>query len=367
MIFYIIMFATLYLTSTKWTVLGSRVLDTDRISDEPLKTVTTISLQNESKSFATSSFPSTTSKQSTDSEAVIKMDKVVQTSNTWIGTQEVTVSQATSTTSSQESAKTWDVIKKITVEPNSLLSVATDKIDLKQFVLSADSRCESHEQCVRQMQIAFQEYCDKIGDKICGSYRLRDFDECSFSNDVSVNNCSANATCTNTYGSYTCQCYKGYDDLNINDPGRNCSQRCFYFDNKCFTLFESTEVDYKTSQLECKEIGGHLANLYNEKHWTDFLKYVRSYNMGSKTTVTNLFLGMTYDPKTNEVFYYNGTKASSSITSNSNLWHSGYPKRDAGYTILLFTLSSGDSSSEQYFTNARPDFMAKYLCELNVH
>ncbi|XP_071477953.1 hyalin-like [Diadema antillarum] len=44
-----------------------------------------------------------------------------------------------------------------------------------------------------------------------------DIDEC-----ISFSDCHANATCTNTYGNFTCECNEGFDDQNIAYPGRSC-------------------------------------------------------------------------------------------------------------------------------------------------
>ncbi|CAJ0580735.1 unnamed protein product, partial [Mesorhabditis spiculigera] len=47
-------------------------------------------------------------------------------------------------------------------------------------------------------------------------------DECA---DPSLNNCHKNATCINTYDSYTCRCNDGFVDLdNLRNPGRQCKK-----------------------------------------------------------------------------------------------------------------------------------------------
>ena len=50
-----------------------------------------------------------------------------------------------------------------------------------------------------------------------------DLDECASADD---NNCDANANCTNTVGSFTCECHPGYVDSSSDYPGRNCVSKC---------------------------------------------------------------------------------------------------------------------------------------------
>ena len=44
-----------------------------------------------------------------------------------------------------------------------------------------------------------------------------DIDECG---DTFANSCSSTATCTNTPGSYTCECYIGYTGDGVNCAGK---------------------------------------------------------------------------------------------------------------------------------------------------
>ncbi|XP_039390878.1 uromodulin-like 1 isoform X2 [Mauremys reevesii] len=50
------------------------------------------------------------------------------------------------------------------------------------------------------------------------SLSIRDYDECEREED----DCSPDASCHNTYGSYQCSCNEGFADLNSERPGRNC-------------------------------------------------------------------------------------------------------------------------------------------------
>ncbi|XP_060091248.1 uromodulin-like 1 [Heteronotia binoei] len=50
------------------------------------------------------------------------------------------------------------------------------------------------------------------------SLSIRDYDEC----DREETDCSPNASCNNTYGSYECSCKEGFSNVNAERPGRNC-------------------------------------------------------------------------------------------------------------------------------------------------
>nr|XP_056714386.1 uromodulin-like 1 [Euleptes europaea] len=50
------------------------------------------------------------------------------------------------------------------------------------------------------------------------SLSIHDYDEC----DREETDCSPNASCSNTYGSYECNCKEGFSSVNPERPGRNC-------------------------------------------------------------------------------------------------------------------------------------------------
>ncbi|XP_059580331.1 uromodulin-like 1 [Alligator mississippiensis] len=56
------------------------------------------------------------------------------------------------------------------------------------------------------------------------SVSIHDYDECKREED----DCSAEASCHNIYGSYQCSCNEGFIDLNSDRPGRNCKGNNFY-------------------------------------------------------------------------------------------------------------------------------------------
>ncbi|XP_048351342.1 uromodulin-like 1 isoform X2 [Sphaerodactylus townsendi] len=63
---------------------------------------------------------------------------------------------------------------------------------------------------------AFQQSpCFKIDNS---SLSIHDYDEC----DREETDCSPNASCSNTYGSYECHCKEGFSSVNTERPGRNC-------------------------------------------------------------------------------------------------------------------------------------------------
>jgi len=60
---------------------------------------------------------------------------------------------------------------------------------------------------------------------------VADIDECS---SAELNKCSPNANCTNTIGSYTCECPTGYTLL---DDQRQCGSKLYHFFSLCSTRY----------------------------------------------------------------------------------------------------------------------------------
>ena len=73
--------------------------------------------------------------------------------------------------------------------------------------------------------VCYMHFC--VSGCVCNYFLvlLTDIDECA--NDT-LNNCSPNATCTNTNGSYTCTCDTGYTGDGFNCTGI-CALSCIIF------------------------------------------------------------------------------------------------------------------------------------------
>ncbi|CAL8305732.1 unnamed protein product [Gadus morhua 'NCC'] len=71
------------------------------------------------------------------------------------------------------------------------------------------------------------------------STSVSDVDECA----SGLNDCSQNATCNNTWGSYTCVCNDGFEDMDSDWPGRVCG------DTTTSSLAPSTTVPVTTPSL----------------------------------------------------------------------------------------------------------------------
>ena len=56
---------------------------------------------------------------------------------------------------------------------------------------------------------------------VCYNFLIADIDEC-----LIANICGNNATCTNTVGSFICECDVGYTETGFVDRGLNCTGLC---------------------------------------------------------------------------------------------------------------------------------------------
>ncbi|XP_054830637.1 uromodulin-like 1 [Eublepharis macularius] len=80
------------------------------------------------------------------------------------------------------------------------------------------------------------------------SLSIHDFDEC----DKEETDCSPNAYCSNTYGSYECNCKEGFSNVNAERPGRNCEDTHKTHWNSTFMpwIYSNTSTNMLSSAKE---------------------------------------------------------------------------------------------------------------------
>ena len=69
---------------------------------------------------------------------------------------------------------------------------------------------------------------------------ILDVDKCA----EKTHRCSRKANCTNTPGSYNCQCHDGY---HLKEDGKNCSGIDAIFINKCWHQFTQMKATNQTN------------------------------------------------------------------------------------------------------------------------
>ncbi|XP_075053400.1 uncharacterized protein LOC142139577 isoform X2 [Mixophyes fleayi] len=150
-------------------------------------------------------------------------------------------------------------------------------IDPKSYVFQAQNSCSAdlngcseNAACTSiygtytcQCFAGFNDTSPDVPGRLC-----QDINECVSGN----NNCSQLASCANTVGSYECQCYTGINDQNATNPGRDCLDpvTCYSaatFCNKNFTCINSkANICSNTQAFPCSVLmkdKSFTTDLYN--------------------------------------------------------------------------------------------------------
>ncbi|XP_028415608.1 neurocan core protein-like [Dendronephthya gigantea] len=97
----------------------------------------------------------------------------------------------------------------------------------------------------------------------------------------SLTPCGSNGYCTNTNGSYFCQCASGFTS---SDGGRTCTAtKCPVgwqaFDGLCFYISNGVATSWNSAKDNCRERGGHLAVPTNTKTNNYLYQVIKQHNV----------------------------------------------------------------------------------------
>ncbi|XP_077974345.1 uncharacterized protein LOC144429964 [Styela clava] len=126
------------------------------------------------------------------------------------------------------------------------------------------------------------------------------------------------------------------------------------YDGKRFVPLKKRKTNKAQAESRCKEIGGKLANIYNDDHMDKILDFIR---LNMKADYINFHLGMTYDSKAHTVILSNQTK----VSESKYRWRKDFPSGDG--KLLYLRVNGVRSKTNQYLWNGE-DLDKYVLCEV---
>ncbi|XP_077974810.1 uncharacterized protein LOC120329739 [Styela clava] len=133
------------------------------------------------------------------------------------------------------------------------------------------------------------------------------------------------------------------------------------YNGRMFIILASERVPKASAIVKCQQLGGELANIYNQKHMDMIMTFNRDNKLDGKYR-NDFHLGMTYDPINQILRFQNGTVTSHSVFK----WYPGSPfngQRYSGYTNMDIRIESDSTNPNQYIFN-HPDYRTYVLCEV---
>nr|XP_039248557.1 collectin-10-like [Styela clava] len=126
-----------------------------------------------------------------------------------------------------------------------------------------------------------------------------------------------------------------------------------------FIPLVSEKVYKSAANKKCKDIGGELANIYNNNLMDRIANYIGTNKM-EKGFVNYFHIGMTYNSNVNLVYFRNGT----SKQANKYKWPPRYPYKGPGSPSDMYLLVTKDASSVNQYLCNNNDIRCFVLCEI---
>nr|XP_039252001.1 uncharacterized protein LOC120329440 isoform X1 [Styela clava] len=146
----------------------------------------------------------------------------------------------------------------------------------------------------------------------------------------------------------------------LSPPPGFTEQDIVRYDERIFIPLD--EYGFKASAIaKCQQLGGELANIYNQIHMDKIITFIRDNKLDGKSYKA-FHLGMTYDPIDQILRLQNGT-----VTSHSGFkWYPDSPfdgQSYSGFTNMIIGIHEDSTSRYQYILN-HPDYSRYVLCEV---
>ncbi|XP_077975391.1 uncharacterized protein LOC144431304 [Styela clava] len=131
-----------------------------------------------------------------------------------------------------------------------------------------------------------------------------------------------------------------------------------FYNNRVFIVMTDSKPNKVGAIEKCKNIGGKLANIYDNVHMKRIMEYIRSNKMRGRSEIYFL-TGMTFDPIKEKLYLRDGT----GIAVNDLLWWKGFPHKIADKTNMILRVNSDESRTDQYLNN-QADSHRFFICEI---
>ncbi|XP_039251001.2 uncharacterized protein LOC120328548 isoform X1 [Styela clava] len=138
-------------------------------------------------------------------------------------------------------------------------------------------------------------------------------------------------------------------------------QDIVHYGGRKYIPWACQEVNRAAAIATCQQLGGELANIYNQNHLNKIMTFIRENKMGKKR-FKKFSLGMTYDTVNQILNYRNGTSASDSGLR----WWKGFPKYEGPqhiYTHVYVGIEDTLTNPYQYIINLNEQ-ETYVLCEI---
>nr|XP_039261700.1 uncharacterized protein LOC120337865 [Styela clava] len=133
------------------------------------------------------------------------------------------------------------------------------------------------------------------------------------------------------------------------------------YSGKCFHVVwkESKDITQANARTICGNIGWDLANIYTEEHYIKIAEYLRL-QMFLNQMNGDVWLGMKFDPKTNEV----RSESNAPIDFSEVTWHPSFPSSESNEESMALRIARNNEEDQGIINVQAGSHLSGALCEL---